>query len=100
MIVDYIVWDLDGVMIHGQEGVIKGVNHVLRMTGRPLMTPAHVQMLLTAPKVQVAFERICSVPSEVAVMYADMYRDAYLNHYLLEARLQDGIIGVLETLHT
>ena len=99
MTIDFIVWDLDGVMIHGQEGVINGVNHVLRMTGRPLMTPDHIQMLLTAPKVQVAFERICSVPPEVAATYADMYRDAYLKHYLFEASVQDGIIEVLETLH-
>ncbi len=99
MKINYIVWDLDGVMINGQEGVIKGVNHVLRMTGRPLMSPEHIHMLLTAPKVQVAFERICSVPPEVAVIYADMYRDAYLNHYLFEARVQDGISNVIETLY-
>ena len=96
---NYIVWDLDGVMINGQEGVIKGVNYVLKTLNYPPMTPVHVQMLFTAPKVQVAFERICSVPSHTAVKYAEMYMDAYLNYYLLEARLQDGINNVIETLY-
>lgn len=99
MKINYIVWDLDGVMLNGQEGVIKGVNYVLKTLNYPPMTPVHEQMLLTAPKVQIAFERICGVPSHTAVKYAEMYKDAYLNYYLLEARLQDGISDVIETLY-
>lgn len=96
---NYIVWDLDGVMINGQEGVIKAVNHVLKKMKYPEMTEKHIIDLLTAPKVQIAFERICNVSAEVSSLYADMYKDVYLKYYLYDAKLQDGIIHVLEQIH-
>lgn len=97
--IKYIIWDLDGTLINGSEGVIKAVNSVLVAHHAAELSESQQRMLLTAPCIQDAFCLICGCSRDEASRLSAEYQQTYINHFLYDAHPHPGVLDTLRHFH-
>ena len=94
----HIIWDVDGTLLHTQQGVLQAVKYVLQKHSYPTLSFEDEQKVLATPKIQDAFKNYCNIDNETALIYADEYREIYKTKFLFEAEPYHNIINVLQIL--
>ena len=92
-----VVFDVDGTLLDGTEGIIKSVKSTLEHFNLP---PLNDERLLkfVGPPIQNSCKEHLGMSSEEAQEFANYFRHQYASGDVFYARVYDGIFELLDTL--
>lgn len=92
-----ILFDFDGTVIDGSEGIYNCINYALEKMGLPLPDENTLRKFI-GPSLFDSFRAYCEDDAEKADRFAALYRERYAPTGYAEARLYDGIEDVFAEL--
>lgn len=93
----YVLFDLDGTLLDTSEGLIKSIRHTTAAMGLPDVLANDLYGFIGPPfrqKVQSYF----SLSDQDADKATAVFRDVYKSRHLMEARIYDGLVMLLDKL--
>ncbi len=89
-----IVFDLDGTLLDTSEGIIHAIDETVRRQGKEYI-PREIIGTFIGPPIYNSFQNHYGLTDDEALVMMNVFRDLYANVYLSEARVYDGIKGLL-----
>ena len=93
-----IIFDVDGTMIDTRPGIINSVKYVIDKYNLKKLTDIEFNKFVGLSPIQAAFSYFCETDEEFSQKCAEEYRNKYKQGDVLNAKLYDGIIELLEFL--
>lgn len=93
----YLLFDLDGTITDSFEGVSKSFAYALESYGIKVDDLQTLRPIL-GPPLRESFVSLFGFSEEEAIKAVEKYRERYVNHYLDENRIYDGIPELLKKL--
>lgn len=93
----YLLFDLDGTITDSFEGVSKSFAYALESYGIKVDDLQTLRPIL-GPPLRESFVSLFGFSEEEALKAVEKYRERYVNHYLDENRIYDGIPELLKKL--
>ena len=94
-----IIWDIDGVLLRTDKGVIDAVNYILIAHNHPVLTSKQTEKLLATSRIQDALRDIFNTSDDDALVLANEYRAIYQERFLYEAELYPHILDILKSFY-
>lgn len=92
-----VLFDLDGTLIDTSKGILESVDYTIRHLGLPPLSE-RTMLHFVGPPIQNSLMRFAGLTTERAQHGANVFRDYYKSTALLQAKVYDGIICLLDYL--
>ncbi|MDF2986005.1 MAG: haloacid dehalogenase superfamily [Eubacterium sp.] len=92
-----VLFDLDGTLLDTSEGIVKGVEHTLKLMGLPLLSSEQCKTFI-GPPVLNSFIRECSMSEAAARSAVEIYRKRYKEKGLYQSKKYKNIKQLLVNL--
>lgn len=96
---DCILFDLDGTLMDTSIGVLKAVEYTIEKMGLHELTPEK-QKRFIGPPIYESFKAEYDLSQEDVDHATELFRNAYKDIFLLEAKPYEGIYDLLDELHS
>lgn len=92
-----VIFDVDGTLLDGTEGIIKSVNHAISVMKLPKLTEEEL-ISFVGPPVQNSAKNKFSLTDDEAQIFANIFRKKYAEDDVYLAKVYNGIYDLLEFL--
>lgn len=92
-----LLFDLDGTITDSAEGILNSIRYALNKQQLPMLTDDELQSFI-GPPLREQFCVKCNLADEEGTKMVELYREYYQKKGILENRVYDGIIPMLEEL--
>lgn len=92
-----IIFDVDGTLLDGTEGIIKSVKYTINKLKLPELSDNQLT-LFVGPPIQNSAKNIFKLNDNDAQEFADIFRNQYASGDVFSARVYDGIYELLDYL--
>lgn len=92
-----ILFDLDGTLLNTMDGVLNSVKYTINQLNLPLPDNETLQQFI-GPPIQISLMKHFSLNQEEVQVGANIFREYYKNHALLQAVIYDHIYSLLDYL--
>lgn len=93
-----IVFDVDGTLFDTKVGIISAINQVLAEFGYPEICKNFEDRWI-GPSIRDSFKQFALMDAVMAEEATLRYRDVYIENFILQSSMYDGLIDVLDFLY-